>query len=705
MMTKLFEPGLLSNSEYQQALVRLAIWLFCCLSMWFAVGTEYYSIDLPLFITLYAWYFTFFIALLVSIAVWPSMRYRINFTLVVDISATSLAIFLTSDALSPFYLIYHWIYISYGIRYGARQLLIASLLSFFFYSLVLFHLQQWQTHSFEAFLFLLLLLIIPGYQYILLRQLHKAKQEAMFAKQARGNFLATMTHELRTPLIGVMGMARLLQNTPLDAEQKEYVHSINASARLLRSMISDVLDLSKIDANKLELTSEWFDIQELMKNISSSLASEAQEKQLEIYCWIDPEVPQKLRGDKLRISQILFNMVGNAIKFTDKGYVCLRVVYAEDAADMPGRHILFEVEDSGIGIAGEKLAEIFDTFWQADPRNRRRRFEGAGLGTSVIRDLTRLMAGKVDVVSEVGQGTLFQVRLPLLGDGDEAAARSESQSPTQKFPLIEDKKVLIYEHDPIALQIHLQIVDELGMKAITANELDHFCKQLDQDVDFVLVCDSLGDSLVKQVIRCVSAFEPSIPMVLAGYRSQTLSYASFNTPLLVKPFLSDDLAQAVTDLLIPHQDQRAAAVRHSEEEPKQSRVMNVLLAEDNVIAAKVLSTLLKQRGHQVKVAKDGKEALQAVNEGQYELAFVDLCMPYVDGIEFTRQYRETESQNRYMPIYALTANSVEDMMELCIRAGMDGFLSKPVEPEVLDGIIDRYLSGGIDPEQWLPAPS
>ncbi|MEJ2619489.1 MAG: response regulator [Candidatus Thiodiazotropha sp.] len=702
MLKKFFEPRLRANSEYQQALVRLGIWLFCFLSMWYAVRTNYYSVDLPLFLTLYSTYFTYFTLLLVSIVIWPKLPYRIEIDLIIDISATSLAIFLTSDAFSPFYLIYHWIYISYGIRYGAKPLIIASILNFISYCFVLGYLQQWQIHIFESFVFVLLLLVIPAYQYVLLRQLHQARQEAMMAKQARGNFLATMTHELRTPLVGVMGMARLLQNTPLDAEQKDYVQSINDSVRLLRSMISDVLDLSKIDANKLELVLDWFDLYELVKNISSSLASEAQGKKLEMYCWIDPDIPQMLYGDRLRVTQILFNMVGNAIKFTDQGYVCLRVTLAEADANVPSKHILFEVQDSGIGIAEEKLSDIFNTYWQAESGSQQRRYQGSGLGTSVIRDLTRLMKGRVNVVSTLGEGTKFSVQLPLLGKAIETP-KQQVLPITQRYPLLKGKRVLIYDQDPNALQLHLQIADELGMQVMAAMELNAFCRQLDNKVNLVLVCDSFNDSSIKQVIRCVNTIEPTIPMVLAGYRIQNLSYASINTPLLIKPFLCVDFAKVAMDLLVPHQ----ARSQDSDlllEKNSNNRSINVLLADDNAIAAKVMSTLLKQRGHRVKVTKSGKEALQALNEQEYELAFVDLCMPDVDGIEFTRLYRERESQNRYMPIYALTANSVEDMMEHCIRVGMDGFLTKPVEPEELDAIIERHLSGRLNTKHLLPVP-
>jgi CheY-like chemotaxis protein len=174
--------------------------------------------------------------------------------------------------------------------------------------------------------------------------------------------------------------------------------------------------------------------------------------------------------------------------------------------------------------------------------------------------------------------------------------------------------------------------------------------------------------------------------------------------VLIKPFLAIDFAQAVMDLLMPYQGQTSEQ-QDAIEEAANSRPINVLLADDNAIASKVLATLLKQRGHQVKITRSGKEALQALNEKEYDLAFVDLCMPDVDGIEFTRLYRERESKSRYMPIYALTANSADDMMEHCIRVGMDGFLTKPVEPEELDSIIERHLKGRVNSKHWLPIPN
>ncbi|MCU7914433.1 MAG: hypothetical protein KZQ65_00685 [Candidatus Thiodiazotropha sp. (ex Gloverina cf. vestifex)] len=321
MFSRLINHELLRNQEFQSALVRLGIWLFSIVYIGLGAWTEYYDVNVILFYLLFGGYFIFFVLTLISVYQHPVLGLRPYVTLFADVSATSLAIFLTQEAVSPFFLLYIWIFVSYGTRYGKPLLMAASVLSLIAFNLVLIALQEWHTHTFEALFFMLLLVLLPIYQYSLLRKLHRARQEAEQANKARGDFLATMTHELRTPLIGILGMARLMQGTPLDAEQKEYLHSILSSAQLLRALIVGILDFSKIDADKLELVSEPFDIRQLVGNVNSSLAGEAQEKQLEMRCWVDPRIPRRLRGDNLRLSQILFNLLGNAIKFTDSGSV------------------------------------------------------------------------------------------------------------------------------------------------------------------------------------------------------------------------------------------------------------------------------------------------------------------------------------------------------------------------------------------------
>ncbi len=682
LRSTLLSQEILRNSEFQSALVRLGIWFFSVFYIGLGAWTEYYAVDLSLYYLLFSCYLMFFVAVLISVYHWPVLTVRPYITLVVDISAVSMAIFLTLEAISPFYLVYIWIFVSYGTRYGKTLLMVASIISVIAYNMVLISLDQWATHTFEAFFFLLLLVLLPVYQYSLLRKLHKARQEAEQANKARGNFLATVTHELRTPLIGILGMARLMQGTPMDAEQKEYLHSIQSSAQLLRALIGDILDFSKIDANKLELVDEPFDIRHLIHNVTSALASEAQEKHLDFLCWVDPRLPRLLRGDNLRISQILFNLLGNAIKFTDKGSVTLNIAYADSDEHLAQPHVLFEVEDTGVGIPQDKLDKIFEMFWQLDASNSRR-YGGTGLGTTVARDLSHRMGGDISVRSQVEVGSTFSVRLPLF-TGEGAAVPVIS-------PLLKDKSILIFETNDQNLKMHLKVVQELGMQAVPVTSLNDITPYLDQTFDVVLICDSLTGVHLNQVLGRMEILEGKPTILLAGYRGRTVGIPSPVSRVLMKPFLADDLAEAIIDPLRERDSQRESLSSTLGREVRESSGIQILLAEDNTIAAKVISTLLLQRGHSVHVVKDGQEALEAVAKTQYHLAFIDLRMPRMDGIEFTRRYRATETPPRHLPIYALTANTAEDAMQKCIKEGMDGFLNKPVESEQLDAIIERHV--------------
>lgn len=674
---------MLRNPEFQSALVRLGIWFFSILYIGLGAWTSYYDVNVPLFYLLFGGYLLTFVVTLFSVYRRPVMSLRPYLTLLADISATSLAIFLTREAISPFFLLYIWIFVSYGTRYGKQLLMVASVLSVTAYNLVLIALDEWGIHTFEAFFFLLLLVMLPLYQYSLLRKLHHARQEAERANRARGDFLATMTHELRTPLIGILGMARLMQGTPLDAEQKEYLHSIRSSAQLLRALIGDILDFSKIDANKLELLDEPFDIRQLIQGVISALANEAQEKQLELRCWVDPRLPRRLHGDQLRVSQILFNLLGNAVKFTERGSVMLRIGYAESRETLPQPHVMIDIEDTGIGIAQDKLDRLFDKFWQLDASHKRQH-GGTGLGTTVARDLSRRMGGDISVRSQIGIGTTFTVRLPLL-KGQAAVLPVHS-------PLLKEKRILIFETDEQNMSLHLKVAEELGMQALAVPSLSALTPCLDQQFDVVLVCDSLAGVPLSRVLGRLEIMEGSPTVLLATYRGRAIGIPSPVSRVLMKPFLAGDLAQAILDPLRERDALHESLSSALGREVRETTGIRILLAEDNAIAAKVLSTLLLQRGHSVHVVKDGREALDALEKVDYHLALVDLRMPHMDGIEFTQRYRARESGERHLPIYALTANTAEDAMRHCLQAGMDGFLNKPVEPEELDVIIERHTN-------------
>lgn len=682
LFSRLIQNDLLRNPEYQSALVRLAIWFFSSLYIGFGAWTDYYAVDLSLYYGLFGGYFVFFVLVFVSVYLRPVMGFRTYLTLAGDVSATSCAIYLTHAAISPFFLLYIWIFVSYGTRYGKRLLMVASLLSVSAYSLVLLSSREWQTHTYEVLFFLFLLIMLPLYQYSLLRKLHSARQEAERANKARGDFLATMTHELRTPLIGILGIARLMEGTPLDGEQKEYLHAIDSSAQLLRALIGDILDFSKIDAGKLELLDEPFEIRQVARSVVSVLAGEAQEMRLELRCWVDPKVPKRVRGDHLRITQILFNLLGNAIKFTERGSVMLRIGYVPYHELLRKPHVLIEIEDTGIGISQDDLERIFDRFWQFDTGNGCC-YGGTGLGTTIARNLSRCMGGEIRVRSQVGSGSTFSVHLPLLMGPDPALPIYS--------PLLEGKRILIFETDEQNLSLHLKVVDELGMQAVTVRSPSALTPYFDQCFDVVLVCDSLSGMPLNTIFERLEFLQGQPMILFAGYRGRTIGIPSSVSRVLMKPFLADDLAEAILDPLWSVDSTLYHDPGFLNKEIREPTGIRILLAEDNAIAAKVLSTLLLQRGHSVFVVKDGIEALEALAKGEYHLAFVDLRMPRMDGIEFVRRYRSREVSGRHLPIYALTANTVEDVMAHCLEAGMDGFLTKPVEPEQLEALVGRYV--------------
>lgn len=677
-------PELRSNPEFQSALVRLGVWLFSVLYIGLGAATHYYAVDVGYFFAFFGAFLCIFIALGVSVVlrpIWPARRYA---ALVADVAGASLAIFLTREAISPFYLLYIWLFISYGTRYGETHLKVASALSVVAYNLVLFALDEWSRHTFEAFFFLLLLVILPLYQHSLLRQVHEARQEAERANQAKSDFLSTMTHELRTPLSGILGMSRLLQSTQLGPQQRDYVHSIVTSSQMLGALIGDILDLSKIEAQKLTLECVGFDLRATVIEVCTACQIQALDKGLELVCSLDPDLPKQVMGDELRLRQILFNLVGNAIKFTERGEVEVRLGLAQANEVLSQRHLLLEVRDTGIGIAPHKLAHLFDGFWQADASTSRR-FGGTGLGTTIARDLTRLMGGEIGVESEEQRGSLFWVRLPLLAEGFQV----EDAAPATE---LRGCAVLVYEQNSSAREALMRICKGLGMRPYALERLEDL-PALKQRMDAAIIADSpQGVDLPAMAEQLQRYAGGDLALLFLTYGSRSGLGLSNSSPCLNKPCLPEHLGSRLLQILqhriVP---QETVAIADSESAARSPDGFQVLVAEDDAIAAKVITTFLGMQGHRTTLTRNGRETLEQAHSGTYDIAFVDLRMPQVDGLEFTRRHREQELPGQRLPIVALTANAAEEIKQEALDAGMDAFLSKPVNPGELETLIRRFV--------------
>jgi two-component system, sensor histidine kinase RpfC len=676
-------PALRGNPEFQSALVRISTCLFGASYIALGAFTGYYRVDVPYYLTLFSLYLASNIGFLVSIARRPVWPMRIYLGICLDIAAISLAIFITREAISPFYLLYILVFISAGTRFGKRHLVVASSAAVIAYNIVVIALDAWGTHTFEASFFLALLVLLPLYQSSLLRKVQESRADAEKANRAKGDFLALMTHELRTPLTGVIGMAELLKGTRLDTEQHDFVEAIASSADVLATLIGDILDFSKIDARRLVLERLPFDPRVPVREVCGALAYRARSAGLELICDVSPDVPERVFGDQLRVRQILFNLVGNAVKFTEEGQVLVRVRVRPAEADLGRPHLLFEVVDTGIGIPTEKLSHLFESFRQAD-ESTTRRFGGTGLGTTIARDLTVLMGGVIGVDSEVGRGSRFWIRLPLVDESLPIGVPPEVR--------LRGRRILILERNRSCRDLALEAFEREGARCSAFAAADELADSgvHEMGIDLVVIADQPQGLDLDATLAAVTAFRggpvPCLFLVYPGHRPDSLSTAS---RCLIKPYLSEDLIAVAETLLDPVSSGQDASQSRVGDAPAPGLApmpnaarCRVLVAEDNAIAARVITSFLGRMGFELTCVGDGEAALAEALSGRYGIAIIDLRMPKLDGIGFARRYRE-QAPERWIPIVALTANASADVKQTCLASGMDAFLSKPVRPDEL----------------------
>src|SRR5881296_2637261 len=533
--------------------------------------------------------------------------------------------------------------------------------------------------------------------------IREARDVAERAAHARSAFLANMSHEIRTPMNAVLGFVELVLDTELQVEQRRALELVRSSSEALLTILNDILDYSKIEAEHLELEAIPFDLPKVVHATATLLAVRAREKHLELTVDVLPDVPQMVRGDPTRVRQVLMNLIGNAIKFTDQGEVDVSAGVAR--RDGGGATVQFRVRDTGIGISPEQLGTIFQEFTQADA-SMTRRYGGTGLGLAISRRLVALMGGELAVTSEVGHGSEFSFALTFPLEAAQATARATVSLGGRRLLVVDDnetnRRIVRDMLGAEGMAVHEAPRADAGLEALrraaragTPYDLAILDAQMPDQDGFELATAVRADRALAatRLLILTSAGQRG-----DGERCRQLGIQAY----LTKPIARADLVEAVGTVLAGTASAPGAAdlvTRHSIAESRHA--LRVLLAEDNLVNQQVATAMLLKRGHQVDVVSNGREAVDAVARGRYDVVLVDIQMPEMDGFEATANIRALP-QGRTLPIIALTAHALSGERERCLERGMTGYLAKPFKAHDLFAAVEGR---GAQPADADAAPS